>query len=564
MSKKRERLPGHRDSALERWKHIRQFAVPRSMIERCRQAREAGDWRATCAAAQVDVTFDLGEVRRKFGGDVADRLADDLHHLAPDLVRWHLPRVDSHHTSLAPNGTAVLASYGDGDTFLAGPALTVHTPEGVFFKQRLRLDFGPLPLRYSVSNRVWWTGLRHLWDVRRGDELRALSGGGARAPFFEADGTPHPTASSEDQPSEVQRGADPAVQTEAVTELLRQGHTLDAFRAAGIDTTAFPTGWHGKSQLRVLTQSPVAPTQWTAAAAALRPVSNTWIISNTALTYDDSDPKRPHCRLHDIRDVIDEATRLPEFPVAARQRIVDLDLVAAGRLTPEDLHPLVRAALFPERSTVDRPVGPVAPRPPEPVRVRCGDRWHQVVPDAAGLRLPSHDETEIRRELAFAALSGEYTGCFKANKLWADGGSGLPAGLRRHRDELFSRMHHGDADGVLAMLDAGCDATVADDSGRTLLYHLAKVDHERLLPRLLAAGLDIVGRDHLGRTPLQFVGKHRPSPALVRALIDAGGADTADGWSWVKPVLLRDYEHTDPELAAALRSRVAGSGEQDA
>lgn len=62
------------------------------MIERATASRLAGDWRGACAAADVDITFELSEVADHCGDDVATALEDDLRHLAPDLLRWYLPR----------------------------------------------------------------------------------------------------------------------------------------------------------------------------------------------------------------------------------------------------------------------------------------------------------------------------------------------------------------------------------------------------------------------------------------------------------------------------------------
>lgn len=569
MGKVERFLPGPRNSEqLGIWQRIRHFAVPRSMIERCAQARATGDWRAACAAAQVDVLFDLADVARDWpatpdGDDVAERLADDLRHLAPDLLRWHLPRVESQNMALAPRMTYVLAGYRAKGT--DGPFLTVQSPDGVFLKQRLRLGLMPRKVRRSASV-VWWTGLRHLWDARCSDELRTRCGGGDRAPFFEAEGTPVPVVAHPPSPAD-----DPAALTEYVNTVLLRGDLLAACDAAGIRVTAAPSQ-HSRTPQEQLVYAPLAPTQWAAALAAFAPIARTWRIQcdDAALILDASEPGRVRGRAVSTADdtaARQECRRLPVLPEAAWQRPVDLDLLLAGRITPDDLHPLVHAALFPKRSTVDGQVGPPQPSPPQPVRVRCSGAMHHVSPEGGTLRLLSHSDEEVPREMAFAALSGNYTGCFAARMAWSRGEGNLSRGLQKQRAELFTRMLHGDADGVEAMLDAGFDHNARDFSGRGLLHHLAKVDHERLLPRLLAAGLDPARRDDARRTPLQFIAKHRPSAALVRALIEAGGADVPDGWDWATPELIAEYERTDPDLAAMISDhtgmRVSGTAEDD-
>ncbi|MFE1788901.1 hypothetical protein ACFW7J_10980, partial [Streptomyces sp. NPDC059525] len=75
------------------WQRVRRYAVPRWMIEQAGAHRLAGDWRAACAAAGVEVVFGLSALARAHGTDVAAAVETDLLHLVPDLVRWHLPRV---------------------------------------------------------------------------------------------------------------------------------------------------------------------------------------------------------------------------------------------------------------------------------------------------------------------------------------------------------------------------------------------------------------------------------------------------------------------------------------
>lgn len=546
-------LPGSDTEQLGTWTRIRHFAVPRSMIERCTAAREAGDWRAACAAGKVEVLFDLADVALEHGSDVAARLADDLRHLAPDLLRWHLPRVDSNNMTFEPRMTYLLAGYGAKPT--EGPFLTVRSPDGVFLKQRLRLGLSPRKVRRTAST-VWWVGMRHLWDVRHSDELRTWCGGGERAPFFEADGTPTPAPGQQPGP-----GSDPAALTEYVNEVFRRDKLAAACAVAGIEVAVPPVAerqwWVPEVVLGFL---PLAPTQWATAFAALKPLGDRWVIwhDGIALVLDASRPDQVRgwvVPTADDADARKECSRLPKLPAVAAQRPVDLDLLVAGRLTPDDLHPLVHAALFPKRSTVDGQVGPPPPSPPKPVRVRCHGRMHQVTPEGGTLRLLSHSDEEVPRELAFAALSGDYSGCVGARRAWATGEGNLSRGLQKQRGEVFYRMLHGDADGVMAMLDAGFDHNVRDAGGRSLLHYLAKADHEELLPRLLAAGLDPAGRDDAGDTPLKYMAKFRPSAALVRNLAAAGGADPPDGWDWLTIALLTEYTRADPELAAMISAR---------
>lgn len=83
----------HGDSRLSFWPRVREFAVPPSMIDTATARRRAGDWAGACAAAGVDADLNPRSVARSYGQDVAARIRADLRHLAPDLLRWHMPRI---------------------------------------------------------------------------------------------------------------------------------------------------------------------------------------------------------------------------------------------------------------------------------------------------------------------------------------------------------------------------------------------------------------------------------------------------------------------------------------
>lgn len=167
------------------WGRVRRYAVPGWMIERATERRLAGDWRGACAAADIDVAFDLDTVKAGHGAEVAGALADDLRHLAPDLVRWHMPRVLGGRSTLAPHARIVLAHYDVSEA-----SLYVQAPTMVDGPQRARLAFGLPPnaddVQISSFHRALhdWTDARHLWDVRRTRELLDRHG----RPFLDAAG----------------------------------------------------------------------------------------------------------------------------------------------------------------------------------------------------------------------------------------------------------------------------------------------------------------------------------------------------------------------------------------
>src|SRR4051794_36084572 len=96
------------ESSLLFWARVRESAVPPLMIESATARRLMGDWAGACAAARVDV--DLNP--RDHGPPFAAQLRADLRHLAPDLLRWHFPRV-APDGLLRPGLTVSLARYSN-------------------------------------------------------------------------------------------------------------------------------------------------------------------------------------------------------------------------------------------------------------------------------------------------------------------------------------------------------------------------------------------------------------------------------------------------------------------
>lgn len=165
------------DPRLTLWLRVREFAVPPPMIESATARRTSGDWAAACGAAHVDVDLNLRHIARLHGQELAAHLRSDLRHLAPDLLRWHMPRI-------APNGlirpglTLSLARYQESDNTVHLVART--PPAWADAGQRISLALwdgprsGPHP--HPHPNRRFRFDLhRHLWDARRAGELRTRS-----------------------------------------------------------------------------------------------------------------------------------------------------------------------------------------------------------------------------------------------------------------------------------------------------------------------------------------------------------------------------------------------------
>jgi hypothetical protein len=220
---------------------------------------------------------------------------------------------------------------------------------------------------------------------------------------------------------------------------------------------------------------------------------------------------------------------LPALPRSLWQRFPDLELLRGGHLTAEQVHPLVRAALFPEAPDPGYHPLPMPTVDSSAVRVRCRGQWHRVGwRDGRAAHL-DHTEEEAARERVMRSLGGPVPACFTVAEAWPGSVTErLPGPLRRLRSHAMTAVMHGRTDELRRLLDAGIDpAGVIDRWASDPLDHLAKLDDPvALLPRLLAAGLDINGRNGKGRTPLGSVLFDGGSAELVRAMLDAG-ADPA-------------------------------------
>jgi len=504
--------------------------VPRRMIEQAAQRRLAGDWRGACAAANVDVEFDLPDVTQRHGAETAAQLEADLRHFAPDLLRWHLPRWLHGRSTLTPGQCVTLASYAGHPS--NGPHMHVITRKMIDGPQRLTLRFGAIDAeRYSprYGHVQDWRLTRYLWDTRHSAELLEHCGGGSRAPFRNADGTPR--AASE-LPTDDPGPGDPVGRAEWITLLSDRDGIEQACAAAGItlDDALRENRRYGRPTIEALAKQPLAlatlePEVRRLAAAGLG--NRCQFASNRLqLLQLNLNAGAPGLSIRpaDWADV----ERAPALPEAVWRRLPDLDLLRFGDIAPGQLHPLVSASLFPARAPhdTDGPPGP-ALRPPAATRVRCRGEWHEVRSLDGRLRT-AHTEEEERRERAIRAFGGPVTGCFAVAQAWTSGTGWLPKALREQRLEFFSRVQQGDTAEVLRLLDAGIDPRIRDGRQRTLLHQLHLLDHEAMLPRLLAAGLDLEARDQSQRTPLHVAVGEGPE-ALVRALLDAGArTDVAD------------------------------------
>ncbi|MDQ1017717.1 hypothetical protein [Streptomyces afghaniensis] len=427
-------------SPLSFWPRVREFAVPPSMIETATARRRAGDWAGACAAAGVDVDLQPRAVSGAHGPELAARLREDLRHLAPDLLRWHLPRI-APDGLLRPGLTVTLARYDAAGRDGVRPLhLVVRTPPAwADAGQRMSLALWdashvaaadrrhPHP---RPSRRFRLDLHRHLWDARRAGELGVRCGA--------------------EKPSGDGRSA------------------LDGGTARGTEPAdPLPPGHH------------CAVDRWAAEAAILLRAEGrssgrvcVWLGARKRLVLDVSDGTvTAHAHRGD--------SSLPVLPDAATWVLPDLELLRAGAIDAGRLHPLVASALRVERAPAD--TSRVPRRAGDPRLVECRGARHRIGLVDGVLAALDHDPAEIRREELLAALGGPPLPCLRA----IDDAHRRPDCLTGVRE----RLDHGDVAGALAVVEGllGPEAVLRNGPLRDALETAAR---RRIAYGLFRAGLD--------------------------------------------------------------------------
>ncbi|MGW0333436.1 hypothetical protein ACWD0J_16445 [Streptomyces sp. NPDC003011] len=429
------------DSRLSLWSHVREFAVPPSMIETATARRLTGDWAGACAAAGFDVDVSPRALARTHGRELAARVRADLRHLAPDLLRWHMPRI-APDGLLRPGLTLSLARYTTAGHDREPPVhLVARTPPAwADAGQRIslalwdgsRIDDRRHP-HPRPSRRFRLDLHRHLWDARRAGELRIRSGAGRT----DVDGLPDPAP---DLPDMVPPGRRCAVGRWAA----EAGILL---RAEGRPTGPVAVRITGRRRLLLdLTEEP---------DGAGPPVLRIAAVSTGG-----------------------DATALPLLPDAATWVLPDLELLRAGSIEAGRLHPLVASALVPDHT----PAGPsrIPDGPGQPHLVECRGVRHRIALVDGVLAPLDHDPAEIRREELLAALTGTPLPCLRV----IDEAHRRPECLT----DVRARLDHGDIAGALAVVEGllGPEALLR---GGALRDELEAAARRRITYGLFRAGM---------------------------------------------------------------------------
>ncbi|MFF8607077.1 hypothetical protein ACF06X_14140 [Streptomyces sp. NPDC015346] len=398
------------DSRLSFWQRVREYAVPPSMIEAATARRRVGDWAGACTAAGFDVDLDLRRLGRTHGRELAARIRTDLRHLAPDLLRWHMPRI-APHGLLRPGLTLSLARYDAmGPDGAAPKHLVARTaPAWADAGQRISLALwdgsasepGSDACRHPRPrpHRRFRLDLhRHLWDARRTDELRIRSG-------------------ADRSPADGARAPEPDLLT-----------SVPSRHRCAVD-------------------------RWAAEAGILLHADGRSTSTSTS-TFTVRVGARHRLVLDLLGDVVARASTdgdvsaLPVLPDAATWVLPDLELLRAGAIEADRLHPLVASALVPEHQPEYGPAGPSrTPDRAGSVRiVECRGARHRIGLVDGVLAPLDHDPAEIRREELLVALTGTPLPCLRA----IDEAHRRPDCLTGVRE----RLDHGDTAGALAVVEA--------------------------------------------------------------------------------------------------------------
>ncbi|WP_197684065.1 hypothetical protein [Allokutzneria albata] len=401
---------------------MREFAVPPSMIESATARRVAGDWAGACAAARVDVDLNLRAVGRTHGQELAAQVRADLRHLAPDLLRWHFPRIGPDGL-LRPGLTVSLAPYRPPTGSCDAIHLVARTPPAwagagqrislaLWEPSRPKAGAGAHP--HPHPDRRFRLDLhRHLWDARRAGELGERSGVG----FWpqDSDLAVHRWAAE----AELVLRADECAERTVVVRLSSRRRLVLNLQSEPRVTEAPPRGCTGAR--------PVLP---------------------------------------------DAATWVPP----------DVELLHAGLIDADRLHPLVAAALVPGHRSGGVPGSPGSSGNSR--LVECRGATHRIDVVDGVLAPLDHDPDETRREELLVALGGPALPCLQA----------IDEAHRRPEDlvDIRARLDHGDTAGALAAVEdlLGPDVLLR---GGALRDELEKALRRKVLHGLYRTGLTGLG-----------------------------------------------------------------------
>jgi hypothetical protein len=424
------------------WRRVREYAVPPSMIEKAAARRAVGDWAGACAAARVDADLDLRAVRDRHGVDLERQLRSDLRRLAPDLLRWHMPRV-------APDG-------------LLRPGLTI--PLACY------RSWGDAPVRLVVRTPPAWADAGQRMALALWEE----SGDGAPGGRVRQEPHPHPRPSRRFRLDlhrhlwDAGRSGELAWRCGAAGAVASAGERRAPAGRYGVPGEAWAVArWADEAELLARAEGRSPRGKFTVRIGARRRA----VLELVAPDDSHAPVVRP------VRETLppQEVAALPVLPEAAARELPDLRLLRAGLTTVERLHPLVAAALraggwdgATDSASPDRSTGPA-----DPHRVECRGEVHRIALRGGVLTAVDHDPAQLRREELLVALGGPPLPCLRAIDAAHRDPEALPA--------VRERLGHGDVAGALAVVEGllGPAAVLRDGPLRAELERAAarRVEH---------------------------------------------------------------------------------------
>ncbi|MGW2962492.1 hypothetical protein ACWDGI_29075 [Streptomyces sp. NPDC001220] len=528
--------PVYEDTRLLLWRRVREFAVPPAMIETATARRAAGDWAGACAAAGFDVDLNLRDLARTRGRDVMERIRADLRRLAPELLRWHLPRI-APDGLLRPGLTMPLARYDVGQGAVELVART--PPAWADAGQRVSLAIWDGNLREPTarghphprpSRRFRFDLHRHLWDAGAAGDLRTRSGGERTHTGFAAGPRTHSDLAVEPR-TDLGFVANP--RTDLGFVVGPRPHSDLAVGPARTDL-GFVAEPRTHSDLAIEPRTDlgfaveprtdldfaVEPRPHPGPAVEPRPhpgagplpsscAIDRWADEGRIVLRAegrDSGTVAVHLRgrqrlaLHLAADGTTSTSpgghtgSLPVLPDAATWTLPDLELLRAGLIDAGQLHPLVAEALVSGYTPAARirnadPAG-------QPRLVECRGALHRIGLVDGVLSPLDHARDELRREELLVALGGPPLPCLRV----IDEAHRRPDCLTGVRE----RLDHGDIAGALAVVEGllGPEAVLRDGPLRDELESAAR--------RRIAYGLYRAGLAGPGTGPVRTRQRRRP------------------------------------------------------
>lgn len=447
----------------------RRYGVPPTMVAGAAARRAVGDWRGACAAADADVCVKPDSVRRYYGADVADQLLDALRELAPDLLRWHLPRRGHGSGDLLAGSLVPLAEFTDGLRLLT---LAAATPQfALDAGQRVAVVL--LGGREDAVTRAVLAGVR----AKQAGRLSLVR----HRMYWSADAAPALAGFRDSSPVEHE-----------VTRLQDSGLFAEAWHAAGFDLRLS----EGSRRTRWLAALPIRICGLADRVRDALPGVDECVVRSGvgALMLSDLNSATPVVRIVDDR----EALGCPVVPNAAWSRSLDVDLVRFGYLGEHELHPLVASAILdaPQSAVPEADewlyrevpfiTGPChIPDAVTGLWIACGTARHRIAFRDGGWCLLDHS-AHAGREGLLARLGGPTNSCQQALDYLTSG---------RHVIELAeSLLAHGRTADARALLHdhAGARAVLSrvtlSSSGGTVAEALAAFGENTLRHRMVLAG----------------------------------------------------------------------------